>query len=198
MPPYQPKDLKGFLQLFAFDKKRELEHHSRTVVVHKIHFVAFIDTCKQGDLPFEHRAHFDERVPTHLRLQDTDRGVLTGNRVGPLNPKAAKLVTMVQQIFSERRCLAGHMFYSPSHYAWHFFAFDQRDTDEREGNHWANGAHVHFVNWLWPHLELQSVWSKFVEDGEKPGSSLHIRWDDGRQRRRANLYLPDDDRTDFD
>jgi|ERR1700739_3680722 len=56
-----------------------------------------------------------------------------------------------------------------------FFCFDQRDL-QFEGNHWEKGSHVHFVNWLWPNLSSQSVWSNFVNNDQRPGSSVHLRF----------------------
>lgn len=177
--PYEPRDLEGFLKLFTFDNRRALERYARSLVIHSADFVAFIETCKRGVLPLRHRAHYSERLPEHLALTQDDHQALRRNGVGPLKPRAAKTVRKVFQTFKERQTLAGHMFFTPGLHEWHFFALDQNDLLDDRKNHWAHGAHFHFVNWLWPQLDPREVWSRLVIQREKPGSSLHVRHDSG-------------------
>ena len=176
---YEPVDLKGLLTLFTFDNKVALERYARSVVIHQKDFVAFILACQHGALPLRHRAHFSQRLPEHLVPSDEDRHALEENGVGLLKPRARKTMRKVFQLFKERRTLAGHMFYTPGLHEWHFVSFDQNDLLERSGNHWVHGAHIHFVNWLWPHIEPREVWSRFVRHSEKPNSSLHLRHSSG-------------------
>ena len=39
--------------------------------------------------------------------------------------------------------------YAPGTAEWHLFYFNHRDEIPSDRNHWKNGSHVHFVNWLW-------------------------------------------------
>jgi len=176
---YEAVDLKGLLTLFTFDNKVALKRYARSVVIHQRDFVALILACQRGALPLRHRAHFSQRLREHLVPSDEDRRALEENGVGLLKPRARKTMSKVFQLFKERRTLAGHMFYTPSLHEWHFFSFDQNDLLESSGNRWAHGAHIHFVNWLWPHVEPREVWSRFVRDSEKPSSSLHLRHSSG-------------------
>lgn len=176
---YKQVNLKGLLTLFTFDNKAALERYVRSVVIHQRDFVAFILACQRGALPLSHRAHFSGRLPKHLVPSEEDRRALEENGVGLLKPRAAKTTRKVFQLFRERRTLAGHMFFTPGLHEWHFFSFDQNDLLESSGNHWVQGAHMHFVNWLWPHVDPREVWSRFVCDSEKPNSSLHLRHSSG-------------------
>ena len=68
------------------------------------------------------------------------------------------------------------MFFTPSWHEWHFFYFDQRDLAEND-NHWQEGGpHIHLVNWLWPNLDGDLVWSDFVRNKEVPRQALHLRY----------------------
>jgi hypothetical protein len=80
------------------------------------------------------------------------------------------------QMFEERRYLVGHMFYTPNLSEWHFFCFDQRDLEDERPNHWKEGPHVHFINWLWPGQDVKSVWSNFVGENQRPGNAIHLRF----------------------
>ena len=172
---YEPVDLRGLLTLFTFDNKAPLELYARSIVIHQRDFVAVILGCHRGSLPLHHRVHFSERVPDHLVPSEEDRRAIEENGLGLLKPRAAKTMRKVFQLFKERRTLAGHMFYTARLHEWHFFCFDQNDLLESSGNHWVQGAHIHFINWLWPHVDPREVWSRFVRHSEKPHSTLHLR-----------------------
>jgi hypothetical protein len=88
-------------------------------------------------------------------------------------------MTKVTQMFIERRNLAGHMFFTGGLHEWHFFSFDQNDLVEGTRNHWKGGAHVHFINWLWPHINPREMWAQFTLEAKKPNSALHIRHEVG-------------------
>jgi hypothetical protein len=137
----------SFLKLFTFDKKRDLEKYCREVVINADDFANFILACESGLLQLLHRIHYRDYVPEHLHPTDQDLAALAANPVGPLQPGAQKAVRKLGQIFKERRYLVGHIFYLPDLSQWHFFQFDQRDLEDERGNHWKEGAHIHFLNW---------------------------------------------------
>jgi len=168
--------LEALLKIFEFDKKRELEKYCRSAVITRSDFANLVLVCELHGVPFLHQISYRDIVPEHMKPSHSEHKALTDNGVGPLGPEAAKAVRKMAQIFEERRNLVGHMFYSQDLTKWHFFCFDLRDVEERRPNHWKGGSHVHFMNWLWPNQNAQSVWSEFVTGNYKPGSSIHLRF----------------------
>jgi hypothetical protein len=169
-------NVKGLLKVFEFEKKRELERYCRNTVISGSDFADLILACECSGVPFLHRINYRDIVPDHLFPSDSERKALEDNGPGLLGPEAAKAVRKMGQLFEERRYLVGHMFYTLNLSIWHFFCFDQRDLEDRRPNHWKEGAHVHFMNWLWPKQDAQSVWSNFVNGNYRPGNSIHLRW----------------------
>src|SRR5262245_1510966 len=112
-------------------------------------------------MPFVHKSHARDYRPEHLEPSDEELNALFKSVPGPVTGEAAKTA---QKLFiqspRERRYLVGHIFFTPDLSKWHFFYFDQRDLQEREPNHWQGGSHIHFINWLWPQHDAQSLWSK--------------------------------------
>jgi hypothetical protein len=176
----------ALLKLFTFDKKRELEKYCRDLVIHSGDFANFILACELGSLPLLHQIHYRDHVPEHLHLSDQDTAALAANPVGPLEPGAQKAVRKISQMFKDRRYLVGHIFYAPDLSKWHFFQFDQRDLDDERGNHWKEGAHIHFLNWLWPNYDAKMLWENFTSGKAKMTDSLHVRYLDTAQQEKRN------------
>ncbi len=143
--------------------------HCRSAVISRSDFADLVLACECCGEPFLHKIFYRDTIPEHLHPSDTEHKALADNGVGPLGPEAAKAVRKMAQMFEERRYLVGYMFYNRDLSRWHFFCFDQRDLEERRPNHWKEGSHVHFMNWLWPKQDVQSVWSQFVTGNYKPG-----------------------------
>jgi len=180
-----PNTIEAFLKMFAFGKKRELEKYCREVVIHSGDFANFIVACEPGLLPFIHQIHYQDHVPEQLLLNDQDTAALAMNPVGPLQPGAQKAIRKIGQMFKDRRYLVGHIFYVPDLTEWHFFQFDQRDLEDEE-NHWKEGAHIHFLNWLWPNYDAKTLWENFKSGKAKMNDSLHVRYfDAGREERKT-------------
>lgn len=172
--------LKGLLKIFDFEKKSELERYCRGLAVSGDDFASLILSCEASAIPFLHEISYRDKVPAHLKPSKSELRALSDNKPGPLTPAAAKAISKVFQMFEERRYLVGHMFYTPNFSRWHFFCFDQRDVEDDRPNHWKEGAHVHFINWLWPGLNAQSVWATFVNEDGRPGGSIHLRFSSGK------------------
>jgi hypothetical protein len=172
----EPIDLEGFIKIFTFDKKRDLEKYCREVVVYRRDFVAFILACDAGRMPFGHRIHYCDNIPEHLLPSKSEHKALSENGVGPLKGDALKMVRKIFQLYEERRYIVGHMFYTPSLWEWHFFYFNQREVDEERPNHWKGGSHIHLINWLWPKHDAQSIWSTLTSGNAKFPNSFHIRY----------------------
>jgi hypothetical protein len=169
-------NLEGLLKIFTFSKKKDLERYCRGLVVNGCDFVSLILHCEQRGDPFIHQISHRDIVPEHLLPSESEHKALSDNSPGLLTPEAAKAVSKMSQIFTERRYLVGHIFYTPSLSEWHFFCFDQRDLEDERPNHWKEGPHVHFINWLWPGQDAKSVWSNFVGENQRPGSVIHLRF----------------------
>lgn len=170
-----PESLKSLWKLFTFEKKRDVEKYCRDLTIRASDFTNFIMACEVGQGPFLHRIHHRDHVPEHLHPTDDDLAALSANGVGPLTPDAQKCVRKLGQIFKDRCYLVGHIFYTPDLSQWHFFQFDQRDTQDGK-NHWKQGAHIHFLNWLWPNHDAQTVWTSFTSGKVKLNDSLHVRY----------------------
>lgn len=166
--------LENLLTIFEFDKKRKLEQYCRDIAVSAKDFSDLIICGEATGMPFFHQIHHRDIFPKHLELSDANLQALSNNPVGPLNPEARKTVRKVFQIFKDRRYLVGHIFYTADLSKWHFFCFDQRDL--ALPNHWEEGTHVHFINWLWPGWDARTAWGKFVAENGKPGDSIHLRF----------------------
>jgi hypothetical protein len=172
----EASSLEGLLKMFTFAKKKDLERYCRSLVISGSDFAGLILCCEQRGEPFIHQISFRDIVPQHLELSDSDIKALADNGLGALGPGAAKAVAKMGQMFEERKYLVGHIFFTPNLSEWHFFCFDQRDLEDRRPNHWKEGPHVHFINWLWTGQDAKSVWSNFVGENQRPGNAIHLRF----------------------
>ncbi|MGA2387516.1 MAG: hypothetical protein ABSF97_01045 [Candidatus Sulfotelmatobacter sp.] len=172
------ENLAAILKLFTFEKKRELEKYCREVVIYQSEFVDVILACESGTLPLLHQIFHRQIVPEDIGPTDQDLAALTANGLGLLKPDARKAVNKLGQLFRVRRQLVGHIFYAPGTSEWHFFQFDQRDLDAEGPNHWKGGTHMHFLNWLWPNYDRNTLWADFTSGRAKMNDSLHVRYVD--------------------
>jgi len=169
----QPEKL---IRLFNIETKRELEKYCREIVVHGSDLVALILGGQAGVLdPYKYACHFDQKVGPHLNPSTEEFSALDQNGVGPLKGKAKKAVSKVFQMFRERRCLAAHLFYTPSHAYWYLFYFDQRDTASQR-NHWVHGSHIHLITSHWPNLTLEDAWQQVLSGKLNFTNKIHLRY----------------------
>lgn len=171
-------NLEGVAKLFSFEKKQDLERYCRDLTIRSDDFFTLVLTCELLRYPFAHEISYQDQVPEHLVPSDFEIQALENTPAGTLlTGDAEKVVRKISQSFKERRYLVGHMFFTPDYANWHFFCFDQRDL-ETKGNHWKEGAHIHFINWLWPRQDAKSVWSNFMTEDQRPGGAIHLRFSD--------------------
>jgi hypothetical protein len=169
-------NLENLMKLFSFEKKKDLERYCRDLTIRSEDFFALVLACESSRVPFAHEITYRDKVPAHLVPSDFEIEALKGTPAGTvLTGDAAKAARKRSHSFEERRYLVGHMFCATDLSRWHFFCFDQRDL-EIEGNHWKEGSHVHFVNWLWPGQDPKSLWSNFVTEDDRPGGAIHLRF----------------------
>jgi hypothetical protein len=118
-------NLEVLLKVFTFSKKKDLERYCRGLVVNGSDFVSWILHCEQRADPFIHQISYRDIVPDHLQPSAPELKALADNGLGLLGPEAAKAVRKMGQLFTERRYLVGHIFFTPNLSEWHFFCFDQ-------------------------------------------------------------------------
>lgn len=171
-------NLERVAKLFSFEKKQDLERYCRDLTIRSEDFFTLVLTSELLRYPFAHEISYRHKMPEHLVPSDSEIQALENTPTGTLlTGDADKAVRKMSQSFKEQRYLVGHMFFTPEFAKWHFFCFDQRDL-ETNGNHWKEGSHGHFINWLWPRQEAKSVWSNFVTEDQRPGGAIHLRFSD--------------------
>jgi hypothetical protein len=169
-------NLESLLKLFSFENRKDLGRYCRDLTIRSADFFTLVLACEHSGKPFAHEISYRDKVPTHLVPSDAEIEALKNTPAGTLlSGEAAKAARKMSHSFAERRYLVGHMFFTPDYSQWHFFCFDQRDL-QSTGNHWKEGSHVHFVNWLWSGQDPQSVWSNFVTEDDRPGRTIHLRF----------------------
>jgi len=182
---FEPRNLKGLLQLFNIDKKREVKQYCRNLVIYSSDLSTMILAAEAGILtPYKYACHFDQHLPEHLHPTEEEFEASGRLRVGPIEGKAKKFFTKAGQAFKERRLFAAHLFYEPSHYCWHLFYFDQRDSTEVK-NHWKFGAHIHYLSDMFTSENMSAVWEKVLSGNTTFSNSLHIRYEQSVPQARA-------------
>lgn len=168
IPPPVPENIKV---LFAIKKKRELVKYIRDLKITGGDFDELIRGC--NSIGYIHIPQFHEFIPPHLSI---DAEVLR-KCVDIAHPKEMrKMRRRVSALFDERRIVAAHIFINEQG-LWHLFYFSHIDTNKSNDNHWEHGTHMHFVNYLWPRLDIKKIWAEFSKTRWKEiPDSKHIRF----------------------
>lgn len=175
----QAEEQSGLRRLLGLEKKREVQNLARSLRITGDDFVSLILSCERLESGYIHLIHHRDIVPEHLRLTANDLQTMgDGVEVGKqLEGGARKVFNKITQTFKDRRLLTGHLFISGDGTRWHFFYFDQRDYAPG-ANHWVQGAHMHFVNYLWPEFTAEEIAVQFTNGNPSMGGSIHIRFED--------------------
>lgn len=166
-PPI-PDKLKA---LFAITKKSELIKYIHDLKITGGDFDELIRGC--CSIGYIHIPQFHDSIPSHLNI-DAD-GLL--QCVDTEHPnEIRKMRRKISALFDERRVTVAHVFINKQR-QWHLFYFTHVDTNNSKNNHWRHGTHVHFINHLWPRLNIEKIWADFSKTRRKeiPGSE-HIRF----------------------
>jgi len=153
-------------KLFLITKKTEAEQYSRKIVLLEYDLFLLIHNCSQ--IRFTHRSKFNQYVPEHLTVSDTDRDEMKAG-----NPK--KISKKISSILLERRYIHVHLFEHGSD--WHCFYFSHQDIEPASTNHWKYGCHIHYISHLWSKLKKRWIWNKFNKRFTQISGSLHIRFE---------------------
>lgn len=159
-------------KMLEIEKKSELGKYCKKLIITQDDLIKLImNSYKIG---YAHQIKYIDFVPRHLKPTDKEKEALSSAKAGEtLEGAAKKLVSKISQLFKERRLLSAHAFYNKK--KWHLFYFDQDDREER-GNHWKHGPHIHFVNYLWPNLDINNLWELFNKVESSAAGKLHIRY----------------------
>jgi len=162
-----------FVELLEIEKKSELIKFCKELIVYKKDFVKLIVNSRK--IGYLHEIKYNDFVPIHLDPTDEEFEALQAvDKPGKLEGKAKKFMSKIGQIFVERRYLVVHVFYNEL--KWHLFYFDQRDIEKERRNHWKEGSHIHFVNYLWPNHDLGNLWEIFDKSNASVGGKIHIKY----------------------
>ncbi len=160
-------------KLLEIDKKAELVKYSKNLVIEKEQFAMLVHNCHR--IGYRHARKTKDFVPEHLHPNNEEVASLSSIKTGEtLSKDALKFVQKISQSFKQRRLLVAHVFYNDSQ--WHIFYFDQRDLEDFEKNHWKEGSHIHFVNYLWPDYNPSDLWVLFDKANASIGGKIHIRF----------------------
>jgi len=168
------------VELLSFTSKAELEKYSRKIEITSHDFSILIYNA--ASIGYRHARQTHEFRPKHLEPTKDDIAAFQNKDRGPFMRK-------IIQIFKDRRILVSHMFYNSER--WHLFYFDQRDREEGR-NHWKHGAHIHFVNDLWPGYDPKKLWDIFSRADASVGGKLHIPMKNVVYDKESGLWVEDD------
>ena len=165
-----PEYLRKMLEI---EKKSELKKYCKKIVITKEDLVKLITNCYK--IGYFHQIKYNDFLPPNLEPTDKERQAISSLKTGEiLTGDAKKFANKLFQLFKQRRYLVAHIFYNKE--KWHLFYFDQKDMEEMKGNHWQEGSHIHFVNYLWPQYNIDELWKIFDDSSATVGGKLHIRY----------------------
>jgi hypothetical protein len=159
-----------FRDLFAIEKKSELERYCKDLVIRGDELVRLI--LYSSLIGYIHSRRHEEFQPDQAQLTDADLDILRRQRTDMLPKFAAK----VRNLFATRKYLSAHLFYNDA--KWHLFYFTFRDMEDEDPNHWKHGSHVHFVNYLWPDYRPEQLEELLFSDRHAKINSIHIQYTD--------------------
>ncbi|MDP8230433.1 MAG: hypothetical protein P9L93_04935 [Candidatus Gorgyraea atricola] len=177
-----PEYLKKLLEI---EEKVKLKRYCNDIIVTQEDFVKLITNCYK--IGYLHQIKHHDFVSSHLHPSEKEKDALASVTVGErITGDAKKFMNKISQIFKERRYLVAHIFFNEK--KWHMFYFDQRDAESQRKNHWKKGAHIHFVNYLWPQYDLNKLWEIFDMANASAGGKLHIKFE-GQDYDRINSTI---------
>ncbi|EIO4087880.1 hypothetical protein CGI03_22810 [Vibrio parahaemolyticus] len=164
--------------LFEADSKKEIKQicSKLTVTSKDFEYLVSLSEANVIEFPYLHACKFIEEVPENVHLSAKNLHAIQSNGIGPLSTDAQKAIKKLFQAPLQVKRTKAHLFYRHDHRYWHLFFFDLNDRAVVD-NHWDCGSHIHYISWLWPNLQCQSLWRAFCNNGKKAvGGHEHIRF----------------------
>ena len=126
----------------------------------------FLLIYNSSQIGFRHQSKFNEFIPQHLKIRESDisnlkKGIPT------------KLIKKTKALFKERRRIHAHLFERDEQ--WHRFYYSYRDIGSNRKSHWKYGSHLHYVSYLWPNLDKEKIWASFDKRFTDIQGAIHIR-----------------------
>ncbi len=169
-----PDICQKFVELFAIQKKSDLEKFCSNLVIQQDELVDLIQWSQV--IGFVHSSRHAEYQPDQAQITEHDLEALRTEDPAIRAERLPRLMNKTDNLFNVRKRLSAHLFLNTS-MRWHLFYFSLEDLTERHENHWKHGPHVHFVNDLWPQYRLEQLDELlFAERKTKVTNSIHIRF----------------------
>lgn len=167
------KEAPKYLQkLLSIEKKSELKKYCKSIIIYEEDLALLIHNSEK--ISYNHYRKHHEFVPSHLYPKKNELDAIGNVKTGEMvTGDGKKYLNKIKQVFIERRMLSVHVFQNVT--KWHLFYFDQHDMDKHR-NHWKYGSHIHFVNFLWPNLDVNNLWELFNKTESSASGKLHIRY----------------------
>jgi len=163
----------GLRALVAAKRKKDVEKVARDLVIEHGEFSDLMRNARLLGLSW-YSEHF-HWMPEGRRLTDEEREELLDESNAP----GSKLVGKFRQGFEEREHRSVHMLTNAAGTKWHCFYLTFRDvagSPSTGEHHWRDGAHVHFVNYLFGQLTRRAVLEQLAER-EHSINGIHLRYD---------------------
>ena len=189
---FQTRNLRPLLELFNFERKRDVVRHCKTLVVYSGDLASLFLAAQTGGLaPYRYACRFLNRVPDQLSPTVEEFEAAGRAKVGKLTGKAGKFFRKIDQTFKDRRLFAAHLFYSSDKLYWHLFYFDQRDYAEQK-NHWQHGTHIHYVNDMFHRDSIDDIWARVITGETTFLRGLHLQYVESHRVSVSNRHFERD------
>jgi len=161
----------NLFKIFSLTKKNEVFNHAAGITISGTELLEAIVGCQHlGYLYFRQQEFI---APVHLSPKDEEISSLSNSFEHPEKRKLQeKFFRKTQQSFKDRKMLMLHLFTFSSK-EWHIIYFNEKDSDITANNHWNKGPHIHFINYLWGNIDLETLWNNFPKF---PNNGLHLRY----------------------
>jgi hypothetical protein len=177
-----PEISKNFVELFAIQKKSELEKFCSDLVITQEELVQLI--CWSPIINYTHNSRHEEYHPSDAELTENDLEAVRTKDPIVRARKLPKFVNKLGNMFEVRKRLSAHLFLGAGTSRWQLFYFSLRDVSDKPPFHWKHGPHIHFINDLWPHYHPEQLDNLlFSNRRTQIGDSIHIRYKPLKMRR---------------
>ena len=169
MPSPVPQTL---IDLFQFTKKSNLVKYAKTIEISSSDLSDLIHNCRS--IGYTHMPQWDDITPPHLQgtLSDIRKAMVAGS------PEIhAYMRRKTRALLIEHNQMSYHFFINDDQ-QWHLLYFTFHDTGRSGVNHWQGGTHIHFINYLWPTMNLPLLKEIFSSGNPKFSGAIHIKWVD--------------------
>lgn len=177
----------GLRDLVGAKRKKDAARIADGLVVDAREFHDLVLNCHR--LGLSHHSKHLEFAPEERLLSDEERETLLDSGDDNGLPAGRKVAAKVRQLIVEREHRSVHLFANSTD-EWHCFFMSFKDISTEAGNHWREGAHLHFVNHVFDPrmLSKKKVWRALQERVHRI-PTVHVRYRDPREPGRPPSLL---------